>query len=66
MNNEAAQHIGIPVPTSIKGSVFSCLPVCTFENTRRPSAVVPPGHKSHSFAQVRLIVNILSTKCCIS
>ena len=66
VGQRGAPHTVIPVPTSIKGSVFSCLPVCTFENTRRPSAVVPPGHKSHSFAQVRLIVNILSTKCCIS
>ena len=66
VGQRGAPHTVIPVPTSVKDSESSVLPVCTFENTRRPSAVVPPGHKSHSFAQVRLIVNILSTKCCIS
>ena len=66
VGQRGAPHTGIPVPTSVKDSESSVLPVCTFENTRRPSAVVPPGHKSHSFAQVRLIVNILSTQCCIS
>ena len=66
VGQRGAPHTVIPVHTSVKDSESSVLPVCTFENTRRPSAVVPPGHKSHSFAQVRLIVNILSTKCCIS
>lgn len=43
-----APHTVIPVHTSVKGSVFSCLPVCTRDHARPPSPSVPSSRKGHS------------------